>query len=44
MLRAGSLREDDKVRIEHGSRWIAAREVLGLVHAPGMERSFLIRA
>ncbi len=35
MLRAGTLHEDDRVRMEHGTQWIAARDVLGLLRAAG---------
>ena len=33
MIRAGTLSEDDRVRMEHQNRWIAARDVLGLLQA-----------
>ncbi|MGO8753243.1 MAG: DUF4339 domain-containing protein [Thermoguttaceae bacterium] len=35
MLRAGTIREDDRVRMEHGTKWIPARDVLGLLRAAG---------
>ena len=35
MLRAGTLHEDDRVRMEHGTQWIAARDVLGLLRTAG---------
>ena len=35
MLRNGTLREEDRVRMEHGSQWISVRDVIGLRQAAG---------
>ncbi len=37
MLRAGTLHENDRLRMEHGSQWVAARDVIGLLRAAGKD-------
>ncbi len=37
MLRRGTLHENDRVRMEHGTQWTPARDVVGLVRAAGVQ-------